>query len=73
MALLRLPPYAPDLNPVEHPWDDLREKHVANRVFDSLGEVIAQALRALQQLEQAPAALQSLARWPWILNSSESS
>ncbi len=26
LRLLKLPPYAPELNPVEHLWDDLREK-----------------------------------------------
>jgi transposase len=24
--LLKLPPYAPELNPIEHVWDELREK-----------------------------------------------
>ncbi len=36
MALIRLPPYAPELNPVEHLWDELREKEFANKVFDFL-------------------------------------
>lgn len=36
MKLLPLPPYAHELNPVEHVWDELREKHFHNRVFDSL-------------------------------------
>ena len=34
--LLRLPPYAPELNPMEHVWDELREKFFHNRAFDSL-------------------------------------
>ena len=24
MALVRLPPYSPELNPVEHLWDEIR-------------------------------------------------
>ena len=36
MRLLPLPPYAPELNPVEHLWDELREKSFCNRVFDSI-------------------------------------
>lgn len=27
--LLRLPPYAPELNPMEHVWDELREKFLS--------------------------------------------
>lgn len=34
--LLKLPPYAPELNPIEHVWDELREKFFHNRVFESL-------------------------------------
>ncbi|MFW6152482.1 MAG: transposase [Verrucomicrobiota bacterium] len=47
MALVRLPPYSPELNPVEHLWDEIREKRFANRVFDSMGAVIAQALLSI--------------------------
>ena len=28
IRLLRLPPYAPELNPQEHVWDELREKGI---------------------------------------------
>jgi len=30
--LLSLPPYAPELNPVEHIWAELREKRLHNKV-----------------------------------------
>jgi len=69
MALVRLPPYSPELNPAERLWDDLREKEFANRVFDSLGAAIAQAARGLKRLENSPEALQSLTGWDWILSS----
>ena len=42
IRLLRLPPYAPELNPQEHVWDELREKEFPNRVFADLGSVIRQ-------------------------------
>ncbi|MBP1777093.1 MAG: transposase family protein [candidate division NC10 bacterium] len=32
IRLLPLPPYAPELNPQEHVWDELREKEFPNRV-----------------------------------------
>lgn len=35
--LLRLPPYAPELNPMAHVWDELREKFFHNRAFHSPG------------------------------------
>ena len=33
MLILYLPPYSPELNPVEYLWDDIREKDFSNRVF----------------------------------------
>ena len=69
MALIKLPPYSPELNPVELLWDELREKDFANRVFDSLGSAIAQAALGLKRLELDPALLQSLTGWSWILSS----
>ena len=69
MTLVRLPSYAPELNPLEHVWDELREKDFANRVFDSLGGAMAQAARRLMRLEEHPDILQSIVGWDWILKS----
>ena len=35
ISLLALPPYSPELNPVENIWQYLRQNHLANRVFDT--------------------------------------
>lgn len=70
MALIRLPPYSPELNPVERLWEELREKEFANRVFNSLGAAMAQAVRGLKRLEISPESLRSMTGWNWILRSS---
>ena len=70
LVLLRLPPYSPELNPVEHLWDELREKEFANKVFDSLDSAIAQLALGMWRLESSQASLQSLTGWNWILGSS---
>ena len=70
MVLLYLPPYPPELNPVELLWDELREKEFANKVFDSLESAIVQLAHGLWRLESSPSSLQSLAGWQWILKSS---
>ena len=45
--LLYLPPYSPDLNPIENMWSKVKQylKSVAARTFDALCEAIAAALR----------------------------
>ena len=44
MRLLSLLPYSSELNPVEHLWNELREKFFHNRIFDSL-EVLEDHLK----------------------------
>jgi hypothetical protein len=39
IRLINLPPRSPELNPVEHIWEELREKNFANRACRDLDEV----------------------------------
>jgi transposase len=43
VALIRLPPYSPELNPAEQIWNVLRRNYFANRMFDSLDAATTQA------------------------------
>jgi transposase len=68
--LLRVPPYAPQLNPVEPPWDELREKQFHNLAFGSLDALEDHLERALCAMESRHATIQPIVRWPWIINAS---
>jgi|GEM_PF-3422908 len=68
MMLLPLPPYAPELNPIEHVWDELREKHFHNRVFDSLDALEDQLEAALRTFENNAPMVKSIVAWKWIVN-----
>lgn len=68
MKLLLLPPYSPELNPVENIWEELREKYFHNRVFSSLDAVEEQLLHGLVHLESNPEITKSIASWHWIFN-----
>jgi transposase len=68
IRLLRLPPYAPELNPQEHVWDELREKAFPNRVFADLHSVLGQLQAGLPSLASDRKALRSLTAWPWIVS-----
>lgn len=65
--LLKLPPYAPELNPIEHLWDELREKFFHNRVFNSLDALEDHLVVALKSLELDPKTVGSIVSWPWIV------
>ena len=66
LRLLSLPPYAPELNPVEHVWDELREKFFHNLVFDSLEALENQLECGLRDLESDLPRVRSIVSWPWL-------
>jgi DDE superfamily endonuclease len=49
-----LPPYAPDLNPVETLWSNLKRQELANLATDSLGEVVAAAHHGIGRIRSTP-------------------
>ena len=65
--LLKLPPYAPELNPIEHVWDELREKFFHNQVFKSLDALENHLVLALKTFEENPITVSSIVSWPWIM------
>lgn len=67
MRLVSLPPYAPELNPVEHIWDDLREKAFHNRVFESIDGLEDHLEISLRKLEEDKERACSIVAWPWII------
>jgi transposase-like protein len=69
LRLLKLPSYSPELNPVEHLWDDLREKSFCNKVFESLEALENHLEVALRNMELDRLRVYSIVAWPWIINS----
>jgi hypothetical protein len=65
--LLNLPPYSPELNPVEYIGDDLQEKEFHNRVFDSIDSFEDHLEKALHDMEHDRDRIRSIVAWPWII------
>ncbi|MFI5680116.1 transposase [Streptomyces cellulosae] len=51
LTVCQLPPYAPDLNPVEGIWSVLRRTTTANRAFADPEDLITAVRRGLRQLQ----------------------
>ena len=68
MRLEALPPYSPQLNPVEHIWDEIREKWFTNEVFNSLEAVEDRLVEALVALENDRDLVASTTGFDWIIN-----
>ena len=68
MKLLRLPPYSPELNPVENLRDELREKFFHHKAFDSIDAREDQLQIGLRALENDWSRVQSIVAWDSIVN-----
>jgi transposase len=64
IRLVYQPSYSPQLMPVEHLWDEIREKHFYNRIFKSLSQVEDELNLGLVELLSEPERLRSLTFFP---------
>ena len=64
IRLLPQPSYSPEVMPVEHVWDDIRDQHFDNRIFKSLDLVEDTLCDALKELIDEPKRLQSMTFFP---------
>ena len=60
-----LPPYSPELNPVENIWQYLRQNRLANRVFDSYETIFGVCCDAWNALIAIPERVASITSRQW--------
>ena len=65
VSLLRLPPYSPELNPVETVLQTLKARHFANQVFDTAEAVKEKVGMVWKDFAEAPARIASVGRRTW--------
>jgi hypothetical protein len=74
LTLARLPPYSPELNPVETVWLYLRERWLSHRVLaGGYAAVVDAACAAWNALLAEPGRLRSLTSYPWLPGSVQTS
>lgn len=61
------PPYSPEVNPTEHIWDEIREKYLHNKIFNSLDETMDKVCLGLQDLMQKPDYVKSMTSFPHLI------
>jgi transposase len=66
ISLISLPPYSPDLNPVEQLWRILRKNRLHNKLFETLDDVMHEVKLGLNQIARNKNALCILTNWEWI-------
>jgi len=66
ITLLKLPPYAPELNPMENVWAYLRSNKLAISVFDSYGDILNKCQDAWNFFANDPDRITSITSRNWI-------
>ena len=66
IRLIEQPAYSPEVNPVEHIWEELREKYLHNRSFSSLDPLIEVLCQGLNELADDEKRLRSLTNFPHL-------
>ena len=64
LTLIYLPPYSPELNPVERVWLYLRERHLSHRLLDGYEAIVDALCHAWRQLTAER--VESLTKFPYL-------
>jgi hypothetical protein len=65
LPLIALPPYAPELNPAERVFEELRAA-IEGEVYPTLDDKVARVEAILQRWDADPDRVQRLTGWAWI-------
>ena len=62
-----LPPYSPELNPVEQVWEWLRDNHLANRYFDGYQDILDASSEAWMSFVSFAGRVKKLCTRTWAI------
>lgn len=65
LTFLVLPPYAPELNPVENIWQYLRQNQLAIRLYESYEAIVEACCKAWNDFVATPDRITSIATRAW--------
>jgi len=66
VTLVALPPYSPELNPVERVWLYLKERFLSHRLHDDYDAIVDAACKAWRRLTAQAGRIKSPCSYPWI-------
>jgi transposase len=69
VSLLFLPPNAPELNPKENLWDEIREKIFKDYAIKSIEAVYRKLEEAILYIKRNSELVKSITSFPYIVNS----
>lgn len=66
LTLIKLPPYSPELNPIEQVWSWIRQHCLSNRVFSGYEEIVDEVSKAWNHFISIPDRVKKMCNREWI-------
>ena len=66
ITLMHLPPYSPELNPVERVWAYVKSHYLSNRVYEDYQDLFESSTHAWNQLDEDR--FRSLCKTDWVMH-----
>jgi transposase len=67
ISFIFLPPYSPELNPIEQLWQQLKQGWFSNRCFEDYEEIVDIAAEAWNSFTSLPGAIKKLCSRNWAI------
>ena len=65
LSIIKLPPYSPELNPIEQVWNYLRQHYLANRCFEGYEDIVQSCSNAWNEFIAQTEVVQRLCSRSW--------
>ncbi|WP_261873529.1 IS630 family transposase [Vibrio rarus] len=66
VSILKIPPYAPELNPIEQVWSWMRQHHLANKTFTGFNDIVDCVSKAWNDFLALPERVTNMCTRQWI-------
>ncbi|EOA6544476.1 TPA: IS630 family transposase [Vibrio vulnificus] len=66
VSIIKLPPYSPELNPIEQVWSWLRQHYLANQSFADHEDIVSKVCRAWNSFLECSARVRQMCSRSWI-------
>ncbi len=65
LSVIKLPPYSPELNPIEQVWSWLRQHYLANQSFTDYEDIVSKVCRAWNSFLECSARVRQMCSRRW--------
>ena len=66
VSMIKLPPYSPELNPIEQVWSWMRQHHLANRTFKGYDDIVYSVCKAWNSFLSSNERVRNMCTRDWI-------